>query len=120
GVGCGRWNRLSVVRLAGGRTGVAPQRSARLDRLGVIPLALRPSSSRALRHAGGTSRSLRVVVSNGHRPWRRPDGVAGAHAAVAPERFSRGEWLAGGGAHWRWRACVSDALSHGGGRGHGI
>src|SRR5262245_28755310 len=42
------------------------------------------------RHAGGGRRSLRVVVSDGGCPWRRPDVVAGPDAAVSPQRCRRG------------------------------
>lgn len=51
GIDCDRWARLSVGRLVCGQLDVARRCRPRLDRLGALPLALQPSSSRALRHA---------------------------------------------------------------------
>ena len=110
GVGCGRCARLSVGGLVCGRMGIPRRRRARLDRLGALPLALQPSSSRALRHAGGARRSFRVVVSDGGCPWRRPDVVAGPDAAVSPQRCRRAvRWRPGSpvSACIRWRCCPS-------------
>ena len=79
--------RSSFCGRAGLSTDGAPRRRrARLDRLGALPLALRPSPPRALRHAGRTCWSLRMVVSDGGCPRRRPDVVAGPDAAVSPKR----------------------------------
>src|SRR5262252_6779524 len=82
GVDCGGCARLSICGLVRGRMGIPRRHRLRIDRLGALPLALRTSSSGALWHAGRTCRSLRLVVSDGHRSWRRRDDVASPDAAV--------------------------------------
>ena len=97
GGGCGGCARPSVGGLVCGRTSAPRRRRARLDRLGALSLALRPSPPRPFRHAGRTCWSFRMVVSDGGCPRRRPDVVAGPDAAVSPKRNGRGagEILAG-------------------------
>ena len=61
-------------------------------RMGRLPLALRPSPSRPLRHADGAVGPRRLVLPDGHGTWRRPHALAGPDAAVPCGRYRRGAW----------------------------
>ncbi len=61
----------------------------RADRLGPVSLALRPSPSRAVRHAGGPARSRHMVTADGVRARCRPDAMAGVDATLHIDRRRR-------------------------------
>ena len=71
-------HRLLMLRTALVRIGCGPA----ADRLGRLPLALRPPPPRALRHAGGAVGPRRLVVPDGHGARRRAHALAGADAVL--------------------------------------
>ena len=58
-------------------------------RMGRLPLALRPSPSRPLRHADGAVGPGRLVLPDGHGTRRRPHALAGPDAAMPSGRCRR-------------------------------